>query len=184
MLNNKNIYKFDFGNIFKLVISYVVEFLENIVMIILTWFLVFSLENIIFVNLPNCVLKNIILKIFVAIVVLLDLFFSVLIFLPKRVILTPDKILVHRFCFPLQVTFWDIRGINDKIFYSHVEVCRKYDYSTQFGERKPFFCVNENSLVEIRTKHKSYLLPVKNYDNFICEVNKRIQGTDCCPEND
>lgn len=174
MLRNKVKYKFDFGNIFKLVVSYIVEILENIGMIFLTWIAILLLENTIFGGLPDGFVKSLIFKVFTAITVIVDLFFAVLIFIPKRVVLTDDKILVYRFCFPLQVTFWDIRGFNDRIFYSQITLCRKYDDKTYFGVRKPFFYVNNNSLVEIRTKYQTYLLPVKNYESFICEVNKRI----------
>jgi hypothetical protein len=108
------------------------------------------------------------------IIVVIDLFFAVLIFIPKRVVLTNDKICIYRFCFPLQVTFWDIRGFNDKILYSEITSC-KYVDEIYLGARKPFLLVNNNSLVEIKTKnHKQYLVPLKNYESFICEVNKKI----------
>ena len=174
MLNNIVKFKFDFGNSFKYLISYIVEILENIGMIILTWIVIFSVENIIFGDLKDGFAKEIIFKVLFVITIIMDLFFAVLIFIPKRVILTDDKILVHRFCFPLQVTFWDIRGFNDKIYYSQIILCQKYTDKTLYGARKTFFCVNNDSLVEIRTKQRTYLLPIKKYERFICEVNKKI----------
>ena len=102
------------------------------------------------------------------------MFFIVLIFIPKRVVLTDNQILVYRFCFPLQITFWDFSGFNDRINYSQIISCKKQDSEIRFGARKPFFYVNNDSIVEIRTAHKVYLLPIKNSDNFIVEVNKRI----------
>lgn len=177
MLSNKVKYKFDFGNPFNFLISYIVEILENMGLIILSWILVFALENLILENLPDCFVKELILQIITVITVIVDLCFAVLIFIPKRVVLTDDKILVYRFCFPLQITFWDIRGFNDKIFYSQITLCEEYVDKIPFGARKPFFCVNNNSLVEIRTKYKTYLLPIKNHEDFICEMNKRIQDS-------
>ncbi len=174
MLDNNVKYKFAFDNTFKLIISYIVEIFENMGMIIFTWIVTFSLGNIILENFPDCFAKGLVLKIFTSIAVVADLFFAVLIFIPRRVILTDDKILVNRFCFPLQLTFWDIRGFNDRILYSQITFCQKHIGKIYYGARKPFFCVDNNSLVEIRTKHKSYLLPIKDYENFICEVNKRI----------
>lgn len=171
MSENKIKYKFDFGNPFKLIISYIVEIIENVGVILLNCVVLLSLVEII----PEFFAKNFIIKIFTAVIVIADLLFIVLIFIPKKVMLTDDKILVYRFCFPLQITFWDIRGLNDRIPYSEITFCEKYTGKLYFGARKPFFCVNNDSLVEIRTKHKSYMLPIKDYESFICEVNKRIQ---------
>lgn len=172
MSENKIKYKFDFGNPFKLIISYIVEIIENVGVILLNCVVLFSSVEII----PEFFAKNFIIKIFTAVIVIADLLFIVLIFIPKKVILTDDKILVYRFCFPLQITFWDIRGLNDRIPYSKIKVCEKRTRKLYFGARKPFFCVNNDSLVEIRTKHKSYMLPIKDYESFINEVNKRRQA--------
>ena len=181
MLNNRDykVYKFDFGNSFKFLISYIIELLENIGVILLSWTVLLSFGGIILENLPDGFVKEFILMILTAIIVIADLFIAVLIFIPKRVLLTDDKILVHRFCFPLQVTFLDIRGLNDRIIYSKITFCQKHTGKVCFGERKPFFCVNNNSLVEIVTKHKTYLLPIKDYESFICEVNKKIDESKC-----
>lgn len=179
MLKSKIKYKFDFGNIFKLFISYIIEILENIGMIFLTWIVIFSIGNLTLEGLPDCFAKEFFLKICFAITIILDLFFIVLIFIPKRVMLTDDKILVHRFCFQLKSTFWDIRGLNDRIAYSEIICCQKHVGEIYYGASIPFFCVNNDSLVEIRTKHKSYMLPIKEYESFIFEVNQRIsENTD------
>lgn len=179
MLSNNIKYKFDFGNTFKLFISYIVEIIENMGIIILTWIAIISLSAVILDVLPDCFVRELIIKIFTAITVIIDSFCAVLIFIPKRVLLTEDKIVVYRFCFPLQVTFWDIRGLNDRILYSQITLCQKHVSEVYLGVRKPFFCVNNNSLVEIRTKYKDYLLPIKDYESFICEVNKRINENSC-----
>lgn len=174
MLKSNVKYKFDFGNVFKLIVSYMVESFENLGMILLTWVGMFFIGTVITGGLPDSFVKELILKIFTAITVIADLFFIVLIFIPKRVILTDDKILVKRFCFPLQITFWDIRGLNDRIAYSQIISCRKHDGEIYFGARKPFFCVNDDSLVEIETKYRTYLLPIKNPDKFIEDVNEMM----------
>lgn len=170
MLKSKIKYKFDFGNPFKLIISYIVELMENVGVILLNWVVLLSSVEII----PEFFAKNFIIKIFTAIILIADLLFIVLIFIPKRVILTDDKILVHRFCFQLKTTFLDIRGLNDRIAYSEIICCQKHVGEIYYGSRIPFFCVNNDSLVEIRTKHKSYMLPIKDYESFIFEVNTRI----------
>lgn len=179
MLNNYVKYKFDFGNTFKFLISYIIEIFENIGMILLTWIAMFLIGNLIVRELSDCFVTELILKFLTTITVITDVFFIILIFFPKKVILTDDKILVYRFCFPLQITFWDIRGLNDRIAYSQIIFCQKHTDEIYFGSRKPFFCVNNDSLVEIRTNHKTYLLPIKDYENFICEVNKRIYENTC-----
>lgn len=174
MLRSNNKFKFDFGNISKFLISHIIEFLENIGAILITWIILFFLVYVLLGNLPDCFVKEFVSRTLAVMVGVLDLFFIALVFIPKRVILTDDKILVHRFCFPLQATFWDIRGLNDSIAYSQIISCQRHEGETRFGARKPFFCVNDDSLVEIRTNQKTYLLPIKDYDEFICEVNKRI----------
>ncbi len=110
MSENKIKYKFDFGNPFKLIISYIVEIIENVGVILLNWVVLLLIGSVILEYIGG----NIIIKIFTAVIVIVDLLFIVLIFIPKKVILTDDKILVYRFCFPLQITFWDIRGLNDR----------------------------------------------------------------------
>lgn len=38
--------------------------------------------------------------------------------LPKSIVLTDDKIIIYRLCVPLLITFFDIRGLNDRVSYS------------------------------------------------------------------
>lgn len=170
MSDDKTKYKFDFGNHVKLIISYIIEIIENIGAILISWVILMLIGGAI----PDGIAKNIILKILSTAFVMMSLILIALIFIPKKVVLADDKILVYRFCIPLQITFWDIRGLNDRIPYSKITFCEKRTKKLYFGANKPFFYVNNDSLVEIRTKHKHYFLPIKDYENFICEVNKRI----------
>lgn len=167
------VYKFDYGNKVKMVISYLVEAFENTGMILLTIGLFFAAECLVMDNIPDCFFRTVILYLVLAIAIII-IALIVIIFIPKKVILTEDKIKVRRYCFPLQMPFWDIRGFNDTIYYSDIESC-EFQIGSLFGEQKPFFCLNKESLVEIYKKSsiKSYLIPVKDWDDFIYEVRKR-----------
>lgn len=174
--SNKIKYKFDFGNKFRCFILYFVELLANFGAIILSWFVFFAL----FAAANNCFkddfIIEIITKVLLMLLVIFDIFIAVLIFLPKSVVLTDDKIIVYRFCFPLQIYFWDIRFLNDRIPYSKIISCKKLGDNIEFGDPRAFFSANNDSLVEIMTKHKIYLLPIKDCDNFVEEVNARVFG--------
>lgn len=172
-------YKFDFGNKFKRSLSCFAEIIGNIGGIILSWIVFFAL----FVAANNCFkddfIIEIITKVLLILLVIFDIFIAVLIFLPKSVVLTDDKIIVYRFCFPLQIYFWDIRFLNDRIPYSKIISCKKLGDNIEFGDPRAFFSANNDSLVEIMTKHKIYLLPIKDCDNFVEEVNARVFGNSC-----
>lgn len=105
--------------------------------------------------------------------------FIVMSFFPKRIIMTQDDIRIKRFY--LKFGYYR-RGINDKIFIRDIISCKKYtgDRTLPFFNNKPFSVISFdwNDLVEIKTgkfgKHRTYLVPVKNSDEFISEVNLRI----------
>lgn len=180
MVNNKSKYKFDFGNNFKRFLSYSVEIFENIGVIALSWFALISLFVVANDILSNQFIVKIIANVLAILFVIFDLSVIVLIFLPKSVVLDDDKIIVYRFCFPLQIYFWDIRFLNDRIPYSKIISCKKLEGNIAFGDPVVFFSANKDSLVEIMTKHKIYLLPIKDCTKFVEEVNARISDN---PDN-
>lgn len=174
MVSNKSKYKFDFGNKFKRSLSCFVEIIGNIGGIILSWFVFFALYAAANNCFKNDFIIEIIAKVLVILLVIFDIFIAVLIFLPKSVVLTDDKIIAYRFCFPLHIYFWDIRFLNDRIPYSKIISCKKLGDNIEFGDPRAFYSANNDSLVEIMTKHKIYLLPIKDCDKFVEEVNARI----------
>lgn len=163
MSDNKIKYKFDFGNPVRLIASYIIEIIENIGAILISWVILMLIGGAI----ADGIVKSIILKILGTVFVIMSLILIALIFIPKKVILTDDKIMVYRFCIPIQIAFWDIRGLNDRIPYSEITFCEKRTRKLYFGASKPFFYFNNDSLVEIRTERKHYFLPIKEYENFI-----------------
>lgn len=174
--SNKIKYKFDFGNKFRCFILYFVELLANFGAIIFSWFAFFALFTVVNNYFKNDFIIEITLKILIILMVFIDIFFAVLIFLPKSVVLTDDKIIVYRFCVQLECDSFEIRSLNDRIPYSKIISCKKFEDKIQFGDSRIFYCSSKNSLVEIKTKHRIYIIPLKECDNFVEEVNARVFG--------
>lgn len=177
MSKEKIKYKFDFGNPFKMILSRLVEMFENISILLITWLISLFLQSSIWDLLPEGFLSTLLTQIIAIVTIIVDLFFVVLPFLPKSIVLTDDKITIYRFCIPLLTTFFDIRGLNDRISYAKIKVCEKHSNKFYYSETRAFLFNNNESLVEIRTAFKHYVFPVKNCEEFIAEVNRRI------PEN-
>lgn len=174
MLKNNIKYKFDFGNPFKMILSRLVEMFENIAILVITWLISVFLQSSIWDLLPEGFLSTLLTQLIVVVTIIVDLFFVVLPFLPKSIVLTDDKIIVYRLCVPFIIAFFEIRGLNDRIRYTDIKTCKKIDAKFVFLQTTPFVCANRESLVEINTRFDSYVIPVKNCEEFIAEVNRRI----------
>lgn len=174
MLNDKINYKFDFGNPFKMILSRLVEMFENIGVLVITWLISVFLQSSVWDSLPEGFLSTLLTQITVVATIIVDLFFIVLPFLPKSIVLTDDKIIIYRLCVPFIIAFFEIRGLNDRIHYTDIKTCKKIDAKFVFLQTTPFVCANRESLVEINTRYDSYVIPVKDCEEFIAEVNKRI----------
>lgn len=177
MLRDKIKYKFDFGNPFKMILSRSVEMFENIAILVITWLISVFLQSSVWNLLPEGFLSTLLTRIIIAVTIIVDSFFVVLPFLPKRIVLTNDKIIIYRLCVPFVIAFFEIRGLNDRICYTDIKTCKKIDAKYLFLQTTPFVCANRESLVEINTRFDCYVIPVKDCESFIEEVNKRI------PEN-
>ena len=147
MLRNKIKYKFDFGNPFKMILSRLVEMFENIGVLVITWPISVLLKSNVWDSLP------------------------------ESIVLTDDKIIIYRLCVPLLITIFDIRGLNDRVSYSKIKAWKKHSNKFFPSENRAFLFNNNESLVEIRTAFKYYVFPVKDCEEFIAEVNKRISGS-------
>lgn len=150
---------------------------ENISILVITWLISLFLQSNVLNLLPDGFLSTLLTQIIVVVTIIVDLFFIILPFLPKSIVLTDDKIIIYRLCVPFVIAFFEIRGLNDRICYTDIKTCKKIDSKFVFLKTTPFVCANRESLVEINTKFESYVIPVKDCENFIAEVNKRI------PEN-
>lgn len=144
MLRNKIKYKFDFGTPFKMILSRLVEMFENIGVLVITWPISVLLKSNVWDSLP------------------------------ESIVLTDDKIIIYRLCVPLLITIFDIRGLNDRVSYSKIKAWKKHSNKFFPSENRAFLFNNNESLVEIRTAFKYYVFPVKDCEEFIAEVNKRI----------
>ena len=147
MLRNKIKYKFDFGTPFKMILSRLVEMFENIGVLVITWPISVLLKSNVWDSLP------------------------------ESIVLTDDKIIIYRLCVPLLITIFDIRGLNDRVSYSKIKAWKKHGNKFFPSENRAFLFNNNESLVEIRTAFKYYVFPVKDCEEFIAEVNKRISGS-------
>lgn len=147
MLRNKIKYKFDFGTPFKMILSRLVEMFENIGVLVITWPISVLLKSNVWDSLP------------------------------ESIVLTDDKIIIYRLCVPLLITIFDIRGLNDRVSYSKIKAWKKHSNKFFPSENRAFLFNNNESLVEIRTAFKYYVFPVKDCEEFIAEVNKRISGS-------
>lgn len=167
--NENQIYKFDYGNPFKFVLSYIVEFLANasiaFIALIPDLYIVERLKD----SAVNNSIKNVLTAIFVVLYLVLIAFLAVIIVLPKRAALTDYCVLIKR------NTIDPFRGLNDCILYSSIVECSIYNDNVYYGKLLPVAFFNKNSLVEIKDKYnKRYYVPVKNAKDFVEAVNKKL----------
>lgn len=174
MLNYENYiktYKFDYGYKMKKVLSISFELLINlsIVFLYLPFFL--SVNFLLFGD-SNSVIKRIFLIAEVVIFVFLLIYMPLLVFLPKRAILYQNSINVKR-------NNISSKGFNDNILYSSIISCALYKGGHYRGRGGPEYAIilfDWDSLVEIVCeKNKKYYIPVKDADDFIAEVNARVE---------
>lgn len=180
MLNKEyyKVYKFDYGNPFKCFLSYFIQFAANFSLMLLSFFASIYLASLIKYNMNIEVIKDFLYIILGIATVAWEIFLSVLGLLPKKVILTYNGIKIQRKAIPLAF----FNGFNDFILYSAIELCRKTEYDSlkkrndaRFGNTLPFVAFSWDNLVKVRTNRQIYLIPVKNAEEFIADVNKRIQ---------
>lgn len=173
MLKDKLEFKFDYGNIFRCIASYIIEILENTALIVVIGVVFFSAMLIVTENMSDSTIKKAILITLLVIMITAILIFGCIIFLPKKVVLSDNYIDIRRWCVPTQIYFYDIRGLNDRIYYSQIILCDEYKDKVPFGSVVPFYYYNKESIVKIKTHSKIYYLPLKDYASFIEEVNKK-----------
>ena len=175
---DKKTYKFSYGGFFKYLINQVVIFLGSSVEIM---FVIFFISRILMLfdgdNQNNSAILNF-ANIFLGRATFCALpVAAVLTAIPRRLILNDSFLKINRYILdPIYFT----RGFNDKINYKDIIKCEKYifckgrlypPYAVMPFARKDFVkIVAENDRIE-----KTYLVPVQNPDDFINEVNKRVQ---------
>ena len=171
-------YRFAYGSFVKFFFSQLFIAFYNgftLLLIVLPIGLLYGYCEYIFKDFSSALKVITIVIFFLLFLFILFLFISY--FLPKKAIITDNFILIKRRFLNYEYPF---RGFNDRIFIKDVCECEIYD-----GERPllfrsgPYsvFFFDWDSLVEIRLKNnKKYLVPIKNTDNFVDEVNKRMNN--------
>lgn len=99
-------------------------------------------------------------------------------FLPQKVKIVNDKIKVYRHCiFLLPFDIW--KGFNDNISIDKIDnislTNRKEVGHILFFEPIPVGFIDWKNMVIINTKRSCYYIPVKNSDDFIKQVNLRME---------
>lgn len=171
------IYKFNYGNasnfIFSQIILCIYNFFAFLIVAMPMTLLYTRLENLFK---ENYILMKIVTILMAALIFLYALMLCVYFFLPKKVIIKNDFIKIKRYMLNFG---YILRGFNDEIFIKDIIVCKLYDgYRYRLDRSGPYsvYFFNWDDLVEIKTKDdKSYLVPLKNSEEFVEEVNKRME---------
>lgn len=182
MLNKSNVlktFKFDYGNLFNMFLSYLIQFMANTFAVLFAFWVYMYLMYLLTGSINN-VFRNILFVCLTVNFIAIVLFFVVLTFLPRRIILNNSyiKIQKHAMNFIGGETWF-----SSTIPYSSIVCCSKFISVTRrnisFLRQRTYPCTffNRNSLVEITDKFgKKYYVPVKNAEEFIKEVNRRINS--------
>lgn len=172
-MSDKKIYYFDFGNTFKKVLSYFIMIVALAGFYMIINFAEVHLFFYIKGRITNEELVNTIHKFLVCIILIFEAYGLIIQFLPKRIILTDKGIKIRKNNLDGKTIF----PFNNYIKYQSIKVCRinhsEYKHSRYLRITFPF--CNRESLVMIKTKFGKYFVPVENAEDFVKEVNKRIQ---------
>ncbi len=168
-------YKFSYGkfnNFFLsqlIIISY--HFSISVFLICFIFLIVGSLQHIFQ---GSKLVSTIIVAFSVCLICLWLIYLITILFIPKKAIIDNNFIKIKRYF--LNVGYL-LRGFNDDIYIKEIVECKKYNgISYHLYRSGPYavFFFDWDDLVEIKTKdEKRYLVPLKNSDDFIDEVNKR-----------
>lgn len=173
----KKIYKIVYGSKFKFVLSQLITIIVDFIIIIAgfipTGFLlgwIFSYNKI-----SDFIQKMLACLVSVPLLIL----FSVLVvsfFIPKKLIIDDNCLFIKRYNINLDQLF---RGLNDTILISEIAYCDIYEREDHMPQKWGLCSVyffDYNNLVEIRLKNnKRYFVPLQNPDEFIIDINQRIQ---------
>ena len=172
----KTEYKFSYGNVFNFIFSQVIlciyNFFAFLIVAIPVTLLYGKIESIFR---ENYVLMKIITILMTVFILIFALILCVFFFLPKKAIINNDFLIIKRYMLNFG---YIVRGFNDEIFIKEIVECKKYDgekYRLDRSGPYAIFFFDWDDLVEIKTERKAYLVPIKNSDNFIAEVNKRLK---------
>lgn len=172
----KHSYKFSYGRKLNYLIYGFILFVKNMAMMLLYCAVIFYLCGIAtYYSGNNQDLTKLISTVYVISIVYICVLFLLTIFLPKRVIIKQNVIRIKRYTLNL---FYLTRGFNDRIVIKDIVECKKYYCEKSFLNSSGPYAVYPlcwEDLVEITTDKRKYLIPVKNAEEFVDEVNKRVK---------
>lgn len=174
---NKKIYKFSYGGNFKKFLSKFLSLIYNIfvgLFVLLILAFIVSEINYLLSNLINDSIINFCKRIEVYSGILVLGYFIVPSFFPQKVEMTDNIIKVKRHCLFLSV-FMIFRGFNDTILISQIEKIYRPTNKDKFFEPIPVNVIDWDNMIIIETQLRDYYIPVEHSNDFINEVNKRIQ---------
>lgn len=172
MVNKNKIYKFSYGNILKKSVSCILDILSVFscaFFVICLWLL----AELFIQNISNEKLSYILTVLLSVISAFLEIFIIVISLLPRKIIMTEDKIRIIKNCVQKN---YIIPSIFDDVFYFDIKSCELYDGPMSLlGWNLSYLLLDDKNMVEIVLKsNKRYHFPVKNAEEFIEDVNKRI----------
>lgn len=171
-------YKFSYGNIFKYILNqYIIISCHLFFYLLLLYFLIFviigSFEYF-FKQQEN--ISTIVNALSISLIILCSLYFIIILFLPRKAIIYSNFIEIKRHF--LNISYLN-RGFNDEILIRNIIECKKYEgkrYILDITGPYAVYFFNWDDLVQIETNDdKCYLVPLKNSNEFIEEVNKCLQ---------
>ncbi len=169
-------YKFSYGNFINFILNQFIIISYHFFTFLALLFLVFVISGNFEHLFKNQEFMSMIIKaLSVSLVIIWLIYLIVILFIPKKAIITPNFIKIKRYF--LNISYL-LRGFNDEIFIKNIIECKKYDGKRYRFERTgPYavFFFDWDNLVEIRTiDDKCYLVPLQDSKGFIEEINKRI----------
>jgi len=174
-------YKFDYGNGLKKLLCYLIQFMANSGVIIVSLILHFTLTQSIIKGISNDTVAKVLLILFTALLISIALFFICFTFFPRNIVVTDNYIKIRKNAMNFIIgKSW----FSSIIPYSSITSCTLYDEELTYGRLKflrqqvyPCTFFNSDSLVKITDKYgEKYYIPIKNTEEFVEEVNKRIES--------
>lgn len=178
---NIKTYKFSYGGILKKIISKTVSLFYNTMVsgiVLLVYFFIVSEMNFRLKNLIDDSIISIFQTIEVYLGIVICSIFIVPSFFQQKVEISENIVKVYRHCLFLSV-FMIFRGFNDTILISQIKEIYRPKNKDKFFEPIPVNIIDWDNMVIIKMNDSLgtiYYIPVENSDDFIVEVNKRINN--------
>ncbi len=169
-------FEYDYGNIFKKVLSYLLSIICNYFLLLVILFLSSGVLFSIYDSFNNSFVSKILIMVLFVGDIILFLKFSFETFRKRNVVLHDSFLIAKRGNFDF-IPF----GFKWKIEYSDMIRCERYEvkrFILNDGKRMAIPFYNNNSFVRIELeKGTSYYFQIKQPEEFVNEVNQRITAS-------